>query len=291
FSGQPREKEGPASRGGDQGENRAPSAATAAPTSVVVRFTPSLSSHRLPLISRSGAWHTVSRRSERAPHPGHSYSPCKVAPSSESAAIPAKPAPTKTADPGATPRGPTAKASAAIATAPATPPAVPSAVIPPDAPRVTRSHVVTSRGATGEHEPISVAQVSAVAAAIAPAAAGQEPARAAAAATPPFASTCRAFRLPPVPLAHCVSRLPDRKNAASSARLGQPNPQVTATPTARLAAKPSRVSQLTRRTVRGVSGASGREARRGRGSGPAGSRGTDARSRSARRREGSPRGA
>src|SRR2546422_2689134 len=243
FSGQPREKEEPASRGGDQEENRAPSAATAAPTSVVVRFTPSLSSHRLPLISRSGAWHTVSRRSERAPHPGHSYSPCRVAPSSESASVPATPAPTRTADPGAAPRGSTTKARAAIAIAPATPPAVPSAVIPPDAPRVTGSQVVKSRGGTGENEPISVAQVSAAAAAIAPAAAGQEPARAAAAATPPFASTCRAFRRPPVPPAHCVSRLPDRKNPASSPRPGQPNPQVTAPPTARLAARPSRVSQ------------------------------------------------
>src|SRR2546427_6559608 len=113
-------------------------------------------------MSRPGGCHGLPGRWGRAPHAGHSYGPGKVAPSSESAAIPAKPAPTKTADPGATPRGSTAKASAAIATAPATPPAVPSAVIPPDAPRVTRSHVVTSRGATGENEPISVAQASAV---------------------------------------------------------------------------------------------------------------------------------
>src|SRR2546422_4002185 len=60
-------------------------------------------------------------------------------------------------------------------------------LIPPDVPRDTRSPVVISRGGHGENEPISVAQVSALAAARAPAAAGQAPASAARAATPPFA--------------------------------------------------------------------------------------------------------
>jgi len=73
--------------------------------------------------------------------------------------------------------------------APTRPPAVPSGVIPPDTPRGTARRLVIRRGGVGENAPISVAQVSAVAAASAPANAGQLPASAASAATPPFATT------------------------------------------------------------------------------------------------------
>src|SRR5207244_6430699 len=139
-----------------------PSAAKVAPTSVAARFTPSLSSQRQPLVSRTGSWHTLLPRSNRASHAGHSYFAWTVAPSSESLNIPATPAAAmRAADPGAALRGLTSWAKAAIAAAPATPPIVPSAVIPPDAPRPTRAPVVMRRGANGEKAPNSVAQVSA----------------------------------------------------------------------------------------------------------------------------------
>src|SRR5207248_8666653 len=194
-----------------------PSSATAAPHKVAARFTPSMSSHPHPVVSRTGSWHTVSPRSNHASHAGHWYLPWRVAPSSESASIPATPAPVRVANPGATPRGARACASHAITSAPATAPIVPRAVMPPDVPRVTRRPDVMRRGAKGEKAPISVAQVSAAAAAIAPAAAVHAPSSAATVATPPLATTCRALRRGLCRSASCVRRLPESRNAASSA--------------------------------------------------------------------------
>jgi len=86
--------------------------------------------------------------------------------------------------------------AAAINTAPARPPALPSNVIAPDRPDGTTFQVVINRGGLGLSNPISVAQVSAVEAAIAPAYAdnaaddGLSPYQIADnAATMPFAST------------------------------------------------------------------------------------------------------
>src|SRR2546426_6374651 len=178
-----------------------------------------------------------------------------------------------------------------MTSAPATPPAVPSAVIPPEAPRVTRAPVVIRRGANGEKAPSSVAQVSAAAAASAPAVTDQAPHSAASAATPPFAMTCRVVRRGARRSASWVRRLPDRKKANSRTRPCQPRPQATAAPTASAAARPPGVSQLTRRTARAGCGASNRAAHPAPGSGPAGTSGTAARSRTPHRRAGTRRGA
>src|SRR5439155_12476424 len=188
-------------------------AATAAPHTVAARLTPSLSSHPHPPVSRTGSWHTVWARSKRASQAGHWYLPWSVAPSSESASMPATPAPVRVANPGATPRGASACASHAITRAPATPPSVPRAVIPPDVPRVTRRPEVMRRGGKGEKAPTSVAHVSAAAAAMAPLAALHAPNSAATVATPPLASTCRAVRRGPCRSASWVRRLPERRNA------------------------------------------------------------------------------
>src|SRR2546426_5379104 len=132
------------------GHDAAVSMAAAAPTSVAARFTPSLSSHRQPLASRTGSWHTVMPRSNRASQAGHSYLPCSVAPRKESASIPATPAAVSVTNPGAMPRGAKAAVNPEISAAPATPPSVPRAVIPPEVPRVTLPPEVMRRGGKGE---------------------------------------------------------------------------------------------------------------------------------------------
>ena len=141
-------------------------------------------------MSRTGSWHTVSRRSLRAAHCGHSYTPWSVAPNRESISIPIIPAATiHAADRGAMSLGSKILATPAIAPAPANPPPIPRSEIPPDVPLGTGRPVVSSRGGVGENAPISVAQVSAAAAASAPAATVHCPHSAATAATPPLAIT------------------------------------------------------------------------------------------------------
>ena len=135
--------------------------------------------------------------------------------------------------------------------APSTPPAVPGGVMPPDAPRGTGTQLVMSRGGVGEKTPISVAQVSAVAAARPPAKTGHQPARAATAATPPLANTCAAVRCPPPR----VNRLPETKKARSRPKPRHPVPHTVAPPTASAATAPPRVSHVTRRTGRAAAGA------------------------------------
>src|SRR5437870_277992 len=132
------------------GHDAAVSTAAPAPTSVAARFTPSLSSHRHPLASRTGSWHTVLPRSNRASQAGHSYLPCSVAPRKESASIPATPAAVSVTNPGAMPRGAKAAVNPEISAAPATPPSVPRTVIPPEVPRVTLPPEVMRRGGKGE---------------------------------------------------------------------------------------------------------------------------------------------
>ena len=100
-----------------------------------------------------------------------------------------------------------------------------------------------------ECRPISVAQVSPVAAAIEPANAAQLPASAASAATPPFASTCRSLRRPSPPFAAVVNKFDETKKARSRNKPRHPNPHTVARPIASAAAAPRRVSHLTRRTV------------------------------------------
>src|SRR6267143_1115848 len=190
--------------------------ATTAPLRVAARFTASLSIHRT--------------------------FPCTVAPSRESASMPTMPA---TATPAVNQPGCANPASTAINPAPATPPIVPRSVIPPSVPAETERPLVIRRGGVRECLPISLAQVSAVAAARAPANPGQLPASAARAATPPFARTCRSFRV-----VDSDNKLPDTKKARSSSKPRQPNPYIVATPTASAAAAPRPVSHLTRRTAR-----------------------------------------
>ena len=91
----------------------------------------------------------------------------------------------------------------AMNTAPISPAPSPRVVIPPDVPAGTVFHVTIERGAAADDIPASVAHVSAVAAAIAPApatfqmAAGHSTlAIASNANTPPFAITCHASRRP-----------------------------------------------------------------------------------------------
>jgi hypothetical protein len=191
-----------------------------APASVIARFTASLFIHL-------------------------SSGPCAVAPRSESISMPATPA-TATTAPSLSPCGPTIQVKPPMTAAPSTPPAVPKKVIPPLAPVATEAPVVMRRGGAEERVPISVAHVSAAAAASAPANAGQDPSSAATAATPPFATTWRALRRPPPR----VNKLPETKKARSSNQPRQPTPQTVATPTASAAAAPAVVSHLTRRIAR-----------------------------------------
>src|SRR5262245_3120497 len=179
--------------------------------------------------------------------------------------------------------------------APAIPPAVPSSVIPPSVPAATVVQFVIKRGGVGEWLPISVAQVSALAAASAPANQAQLPISAAKAATPPLAMTWRAFRRPSSallspPFAVVVSRLDETKKARSRINPRQPNPQSVATPTASAAAAPRRVSHLTRRTARARRGASARPAHPVCGSAHAETSGIAPRSRTAHRMAGTPPG-
>src|SRR2546429_4388257 len=242
-AGEQQGRRGPRRAGAD--DDRAPhhgepTSATAAPHNVAARLRPSLSSQRHPPVSRTSSWQTVFARSKRASHAGHWYLPWSVAPSSESASMPATPAPVTVANPGAAPRGPNTWASQAIVAAPATPPRVPSAVIPPDVPRVTRRPDVMRRGGKGANAPISVAHVSAAAAAIAPAAAVHAPSSAATVATPPLATTWRAVRRGLCRSATWVRRLPERRNAASNANPPQPRAHVRPAPTAPAPLNPPR---------------------------------------------------
>src|SRR5688500_6673845 len=92
---------------------------------------------------------------------------------------------------------------AAMAAAPATPPSVPAAVMAPDVPGAASLPLRIERGRPPSEMPVSVDQVSAAAAAIAPAPAASqvtEPvaiqAIAASANTPPLDITCSASRAP-----------------------------------------------------------------------------------------------
>src|ERR1043166_6862148 len=121
------------------------------------------------------------------------------------------------------------------------PPTVPTSVIPPSVPADTRAQLVISRGGVGEWVPISVAHVSAFAAASAPANHSQLPARAARAAMPPFAMTCRSLRA--VPLRD--KKVDRTKKARRNTIPRHPSPHSVVRPTAAAATAPRRVSPLT----------------------------------------------
>src|SRR5690606_12748204 len=138
-----------------------------------------------------------------------------------------------------------------------------SSVTPPDVPAGTLRPVVMSLGVARLSSPISVAQVSAVAAAIAPANAGKSArsgrspwSAAIAVATPPFASTCTASRRPPFttssPAAALaaarqrVSALDAMKNATSRIAHAAPPTPSTTVPTTTAASAPSTESARAR---------------------------------------------
>src|SRR5690606_3449544 len=147
-----------------------------------------------------------------------------------------------------------------IVAPPAAAAARPSGVTPPDSPGRTWRDVTLDRGGRRLSTPISVAQVSLVAAAIAPRNAGKAasgfpviPATTAApAATPPFASTCPASRRDPLLATAAIAALRSRptwdsaldsvKNPTSTAAQRPPPTANTGVPTATAAAVPSAVS-------------------------------------------------
>src|ERR1041385_8368671 len=220
----------------DRVPDHASSPAHTAPPSVAARFTASLSSQR-----------TL---------------PCSVAPSSESSSNPKPPAAVSVMKA----RFPTRYETPAMNAAPANPPSVPTSVIPPSVPAGTRLQVVISLGSVDERPPISVAQVSAFAVASAPANQVQLPDKAASAATPPLAMTCRAFRV----VFLRDSALAEIKKARSGVTPRHPNPQIVAAPTAAAAAQPRPVSHFTRRTARAARASSARAARPASCSAPSG---------------------
>src|SRR5947209_7641124 len=208
----------------------------------------------------------------------HRRSSCSVAPSSESTVAPAMPAigmmassrmptpntagPRKlmpTSEPASTyaSRRPIG-ATSPIQSAPPISAAVPAGVIPPDMPVENGRKVTMDRGVCRASVPISVAHVSAVAAAYAPANASAQRRSCAnakptahAVATPPFASTCNASRAPCLPTS-TSARLrarPTRDNATDepknaskiSVKPAVPAPYVSV-PTTNAAIAPDRVS-------------------------------------------------
>src|SRR5687768_2451272 len=175
----------------------ATSRATVAPASVAARLTPSLSSHWNPPAGSVFLPHMCRTRSVATAHPSHQLRACTVAPRRESAVVPAIPPATA---PATAPSGhPLIHASNATNAAPASPPALPSNVTPPDVPVGSGRPVVIDRGELSARVPISVAHVSAAAAARAPAPTTVQAAdtwrsdiSAAKAKRPPFARTCTA---------------------------------------------------------------------------------------------------
>src|ERR1700678_3112717 len=226
------------------------SAATNAPPSVAAKFTASLSIQATPWCKRVGDPQACGFVSQARSHCGHQRRACNAAPIAESASDPAMPAKTTGAN-GATP---VADAHNATTAAPAIEAPVPAAVIPPDKPVATRRNVKIERGGWEDNTPISVAHVSAAAAANAPAKAAANAAlpcdanSAQTAATPPLANTSRASRGPSLPASFNArlraepireSSADGTKNANNTAAAGQPPAPNVAEPTSHAATAPS----------------------------------------------------
>src|SRR5581483_253631 len=205
----------------------------AAPIAELTAFTPSLVSQRTPPAWAVSAPQLCTNRSVMRLQSGHRRRAWSVAPRTESAVDPTMP-PTIAAT-AACAGHPSAIAAAPTNTAPATAAKVPGTVTPPDIPAVTGRQVIIDRGSALALVPISVAQVSDVDAASAPAptacqmVVGQSTnAPAATANHPPFASTCMASRSPPfsaMPLASPPRRersVELRKNAIKRAPQSHP---------------------------------------------------------------------
>ena len=228
---------------------------TRRPRAVASRFTASLSTAAIPPTCRVAVPQSCRRRSVARAHASHQRRSCARAPSSVSASAPTHPAAVTAAN-----RSVRASKRAARATrsAPATIATVPAADTAPDVPGGTARKVSTVRGTPPTSVPISVAQVSAVAAAREPAAAaarsGSELCPAANrprqhnANTPPFARTCVASRAPPLSTIPAVRRafsaLPACESSEESTKYrtrSAPHPQPAATaavPTAEAATAP-----------------------------------------------------
>src|SRR3954469_3412609 len=167
--------------------------ATRAPTAEQTAFTTSLSNPSSPAAWMVRAPHVCTRRSVDVEQARHQRRAWRVAPRTESAKAPAIP-PTATAAKGT---GQVASVtSTAMNTAPASAARLPSAVRPPDVPAGTPLNERIETGPVLESVPTSVAHVSAVEAAIAPAPSASHSGdgearcpRAATAKTPPLAST------------------------------------------------------------------------------------------------------
>ncbi|MDB4882198.1 MAG: hypothetical protein JWL95_964 [Gemmatimonadetes bacterium] len=185
-----------------------------------MRFTMSLSIHSRPPTSLVDEPQLCTRCSDARSQAAHQRRSCSVAPSNESPMAPATPA--------AMTRVRSLVRSSAAATpatnaAPAIMASVPTTVTPPELPGGTGRVVSSERGVPPYSVPISVAQVSAAAAARAPSAASESvmaslsavstERRTHAAKMPPLAMTCVASRSPlfaRTPLVSCSLRLRPR---------------------------------------------------------------------------------
>ena len=160
-------------------------------------LTASFPNQVIPRNGRVGAPHACGFRSVARSHASHRRSDCSDAPRTESESAPTMP-PAKT---GKNARGTSRRAARATNSAPTISASVPWNVTPPERPVAMRSRVKIERGRPRASVPISVAHVSAAAAANAPANAGtnrasRKLASAHNAAMPPFATTCMPSRAP-----------------------------------------------------------------------------------------------
>lgn len=217
--------------------------AAIAPASVAAALTASLFSQPMPDARAPRPPQVQLGDSDTCPHRTQRQYACSVAPSSESSSMPDTPARVTIAAPRAS-VSPVAHAVAAMTAAPSRPPEVPRTVMPPEVPGATFAPLVMSRGGVALRPPISVDQVSAAAAATAPANAttnaGWSPAsNAHPAATPPLAKTCAGRRRPPPG----VSREEPARKTSRGTNPRQPVPAHTAVPIARALAVPPGESQ------------------------------------------------
>jgi hypothetical protein len=191
--------------------------------------------------------------------PAHRHRSSMVAPKKLSKNAPVNPAAaTAKKMPAGSEAPPKSAAIPPMSRVPAAVPAVPRGVIPPERPWRTTAHVVTRRGGLGLQRPSSVPHVSAVAAAIAPAATAKARGHAvrpwmtaASAATPPLAATWSQRRparsrdrlaRPPERGSRCVSAEAVTKNAPTTVTNGHPPPANRIVPAATAAHAPERVN-------------------------------------------------
>lgn len=233
-----------------------------APVRVQSKFTTSLSIPRTPPISTDGVSHRCIRASVGRSQTAQNRRSCTSSPSALSTSDPHSPAITQAALDRRSLRPVTVACTTLTSSAPPAAPAQPRTVTPPDTPGSTTRRPISVRGCWRADEPISVAHVSAAAAASEPdshASARRSPTRAAvnavSAATLPFARTCPASRRLPLVATSAVrpirdKALDDTKNAPSTVAPRQPVPPITLVPTPTAAITPLRVSAPARYPAR-----------------------------------------